>query len=134
MISLALAKSGARDRERVSPADPDNSRAEIAETRFATLSHAGRAAAWMALRPLTGRTHQLRVHLLAIGYPILGDPKYNTSQSKALSGSLKLQLHARRLVIAHPSKGMLDLEAPVGPHLAAGLARFGFDPASLEQP
>ena len=57
----------------------------------------------MELSPLTGRTHQLRAHMLALGCPILGDPKYRTEASVARSAGLKLQLHARRLVLPHPS-------------------------------
>ena len=81
----------------------------------------------MALKPLTGRTHQLRAHMLALGNPILGDPKYNTEASRELSGPLKLQLHARRLVIPHPTGGMIEIEAPLSPEMAAGFARFGFE-------
>jgi len=65
--------------------------------------------------------------MLAMGHPILGDPKYRTEASAALSGDLKLQLHARRLVLAHPSRGQLILEAPLSPEMKAGFARFGFD-------
>jgi 23S rRNA pseudouridine955/2504/2580 synthase len=81
----------------------------------------------MALWPYTGRTHQLRAHMLAMGCPILGDPKYKTEASAALSGELKLQLHARRLVLPHPSRGTLMLEAPLSPEMRAGFERFGFD-------
>jgi 23S rRNA pseudouridine955/2504/2580 synthase len=81
----------------------------------------------MALRPVTGRTHQLRAHLLAIGHPILGDPKYHTPASAELSGQLKLQLHARRIVLPHPAGGEIVLEAPISPELRAGFERFGFE-------
>ncbi len=127
-IELHLAKTGVGDRELVMPANPKDPNAEVAETDFATISRASNRAAWLALRPYTGRTHQLRAHLLAIGHPILGDPKYNTPESRELSADLKLQLHARRLVIPHPSRGVLDIEAPISPELKAGFARFGFDP------
>ena len=111
----------------VQPADPADPKAEPAQTEFVTISRAGDRVAWMALRPHTGRTHQLRAHMLAMGHPILGDPKYGTEASGELSGPLKLQLHARRLVIAHPSRGQLILEAPMSPELRAGFQRFGFD-------
>ena len=91
------------------------------------LSNAGRQVAWMALWPHTGRTHQLRAHMLAMGHPILGDPKYKADSSAALSEGLKLQLHARRLTIPHPSRGTLILEAPLSPEMKAGFERFGFD-------
>lgn len=127
-IEAPLAKTGVGDREMVTVVDAKDPRAEPAETDYATLSRASNRAAWMALRPYTGRTHQLRAHMLAIGHPILGDPKYRTPESAELSGDLKLQLHARRLVIPHPGRGTLDLEAPISPELKAGFAQFGFDP------
>jgi len=127
ILDLPLAKKGVGDREMVQPAEASDPRAEPAETEFVTLSRAGDRAAWMALRPHTGRTHQLRAHMLAMGHPILGDPKYKTEASAELSGDLKLQLHARRLVLAHPSRGQLILEAPISPELRAGFAKFGFD-------
>ena len=62
-----------------------------------------------------------------MGHPILGDPKYFSEASAALSQGLKLQLHARRLVIPHPSRGSLVLEAPLSPEMRAGFERFGFN-------
>jgi 23S rRNA pseudouridine955/2504/2580 synthase len=127
VLELPLIKRGVGDREMVVPADPKDEGAEAAETEFVTLSRAADKAAWMALWPHTGRTHQLRAHMLAMGHPILGDPKYNTQVSQELSGGLKLQLHARRLVLPHPSRGTLMLEAPLSPEMRAGFERFGFD-------
>jgi 23S rRNA pseudouridine955/2504/2580 synthase len=127
VLELPLAKKGVGDREMMVPADPKDPRAETAETEFVTLSRAADKVAWMALWPHTGRTHQLRAHMLALGHPILGDPKYKTDTSEALSGELKLQLHARRLALPHPSRGTLILEAPISRELKAGFARFGFD-------
>lgn len=126
-IELPLVKKGVGDRELVVPADRDDPRAESAESEYVTLARAGPRAAWMALWPHTGRTHQLRAHMLALGHPILGDPKYNTETSRALSEGLKLQLHARRLILPHPSRGTLMLEAPISRELRAGFERFGFD-------
>jgi 23S rRNA pseudouridine955/2504/2580 synthase len=127
VLDLPLAKKGVGDREMMVPADPKDERAESAETEFVTIARAGPRAAWMALWPHTGRTHQLRAHMLAMGHPILGDPKYNNEASNELSEGLKLQLHARRLVLPHPSRGTLILEAPISPELKAGFERFGFD-------
>jgi 23S rRNA pseudouridine955/2504/2580 synthase len=127
-IDLPLAKQGFGDREMVAPADPNDPKAETAQTEFVTVSRAALTAAWMALRPITGRTHQLRAHMLAIGHPILGDPKYYNAASMELSGDLKLQLHARKIVLPHPtSGGELVLEAPMSPELRAGFERFGFE-------
>jgi 23S rRNA pseudouridine955/2504/2580 synthase len=127
LLELPLVKKGVGDREMVMPADPKDPKAEPATTEFVTIARAGPRAAWMALSPHTGRTHQLRAHMLAMGHPILGDPKYATEASDELSQGLKLQLHARRLVIAHPSRGTLVLEAPMSPEMRAGFERFGFD-------
>jgi 23S rRNA pseudouridine955/2504/2580 synthase len=127
VLELPLIKKGVGDREMVVPAEPNDPDAETAETEFLTLSRAADKAAWMALWPHTGRTHQLRAHMLALGHPILGDPKYNTEASAELSGPLKLQLHARRLELPHPSRGTLVLEAPLSAEMRAGFERFGFD-------
>ena len=127
VIDLPLAKRGVGDREMMVPTDPKDERAETAETEFVTIARAGPRAAWMALWPHTGRTHQLRAHMLAMGHPILGDPKYNNEASVSLSEGLKLQLHARRLILPHPSRGTLALEAPLSPEMRAGFERFGFD-------
>jgi 23S rRNA pseudouridine955/2504/2580 synthase len=125
-IDLALKKSGINDFEMMRPADPKEHGAEPAETAYATISRAAHRAAWMALRPFTGRTHQLRAHMSAIGHPILGDPKYGTPESTELSGPLKLQLHARRIELDHPGGGKLIVEAPLSPEMKAGFAHFGF--------
>ena len=127
VMELHLVKKGVGDREMVVPADPKDPHADPAETEFVTVSRAAHRVAWMALRPHTGRTHQLRAHMLAMGHPILGDPKYRNDASAELSGALKLQLHARRLTIPHPSRGTLILEAPISRELKEGFARFGFD-------
>ncbi len=127
VIDLPLAKVGVDDRERMVPVDSKDANGKPAVTEFVTISRAGPRATWLALRPQTGRTHQLRAHLLAIGHPILGDPKYNTPASMAVSAALKLQLHARRLIIPHPSGGLIDVEAPISPEMKAGFARFGFE-------
>ena len=127
VLDLPLAKKGVGDREMMVPTDMKDERAEAAETEFVTVARAGPRAAWMALWPHTGRTHQLRAHMLAMGHPILGDTKYHNEASVALSEGLKMQLHARRLVLPHPSRGTLMLEAPISPELKAGFERFGFD-------
>jgi 23S rRNA pseudouridine955/2504/2580 synthase len=128
-IELPLVKRGVGDREMVMAADPSDPLGEPADTEFVTLGRADSEAAWMALRPHTGRTHQLRAHMLALGHPILGDSKYGVQLTSGLSGSLKLQLHARRLTLPHPAGGSMMLEAPLSPEMRAGFERFGFDEA-----
>ena len=127
VIELHLVKKGVGDRELVVPADPKDPRGDPAETEYVTISRAAHRVAWMALRPHTGRTHQLRAHMKAIGHPILGDPKYSDDKSAELSPGLKLQLHARRVTLPHPSAGMISVEAPLSPEMKAGFERFGFD-------
>jgi 23S rRNA pseudouridine955/2504/2580 synthase len=128
-IDMPLKKTGINDFEMMRPADRKDPRAEPAETAFATISRAAHRASWMALRPFTGRTHQLRAHMAGIGHPILGDPKYGDDKSKELSGPLKLQLHARSIELEHPRGGMLKVEAPLSAEMKAGFAHFGFEEA-----
>ena len=126
-IDMPLIKKGVGDREMVIPAEPKEIGADPEETDYVTLGRAAHRVAWMALQPLTGRTHQLRAHMRAIGHSILGDPKYGDEASAAVSEGLKLQLHARRLILPHPSAGMLVIEAPLSAEMRAGFERFGFD-------
>jgi 23S rRNA pseudouridine955/2504/2580 synthase len=125
-IEMPLVKRGLNDKEIVMPADPKDPRGDPAETEYVTISRAAHRATWMALRPHTGRTHQLRAHMKALGHPILGDPKYGDENSAQLSQGLKLQLHHRRISLPHPSRGQLIIEAPISPEMKAGFERFGF--------
>ena len=127
IIELPLAKMGVGDRELMVPTEAKDPRAELAETEYVTVARAADRVAWLALWPHTGRTHQLRAHMKAIGHAILGDPKYADQASNELSLGLKLQLHARRIELPHPSRGTLTIEAPISPELRAGFERFGFD-------
>ncbi|MDO1560276.1 RluA family pseudouridine synthase [Brevundimonas sp. 2R-24] len=131
-IETPLVKTGVGDREMVRPAHPKEEGAQAAVTDYVTVVRAGPKAAWLALRPHTGRTHQLRVHMNAIGHPILGDPKYGDEASGELSGPLKLQLHHRRIELDHPTGGLLIVEAPLSPEMKAGFQRFGFSEDEAE--
>ena len=99
------------------------------KSRYRIIERAGNKAAWVELQPLTGRTHQLRVHMAAIGHPIVGDGKYG-GKDAFLTGTIsrKLHLHSRRLRIDHPDGGALDVSAPLPDHFAASLDALGFDP------
>ncbi|MBN8843043.1 MAG: RluA family pseudouridine synthase [Sphingomonadales bacterium] len=99
------------------------------KTRYRIIERAGNSAAWVELQPLTGRTHQLRVHMAAIGHPIVGDGKYG-GKGAFLTGTIsrKLHLHSRRLRIDHPDGGSIDVSAEVPDHFAASLDALGFDP------
>ncbi|HWV59784.1 MAG TPA: RluA family pseudouridine synthase [Sphingopyxis sp.] len=98
------------------------------KTRYRVIERAGNSAAWVELQPLTGRTHQLRVHMAAIGHPIVGDGKYG-GKGAFLTGTIsrKMHLHSRRLRIDHPDGGALDISAEVPEHFAASLDALGFD-------
>ena len=103
VMELHLAKRGVGDRELVVPAQPKDPDAQPAETEFVTISRAGPRASRMALRPHTGRTHQLRAHMKAMGHPILGDALYAPPEVQAMAS--RLLLHACRLAFAHPADG-----------------------------
>lgn len=107
----------------------DEEAGQPAKTRYRVVDKAGNRAAWVELEPLTGRTHQLRVHLAAIGHPIVGDGKYG-GQDSFLTGSIsrKMHLHARRLIIDEPGGGKLDVTAELPEHFAASMEQLGFDP------
>ena len=98
-----------------------------AKTRWRVIDRAGNRAAWVELQPLTGRTHQLRAHMAAIGHPIVGDAKYGGAEAFLTGGiSRKLHLHARRLRIDAPV-GVIDVTADLPPHIAETLATLGFE-------
>lgn len=106
----------------------DEENGATAKTRYRVVEKAGNAACWVELEPLTGRTHQLRVHMAAIGHPIVGDGKYG-GQDAFLTGSIsrKMHLHARRLIIDQPGTGKLDVTAELPEHFAASMEQLGFD-------
>ncbi len=125
MIDAALAKQPGTGGEKMH-VDPETGLS--ARTKFRTVDHAADRAAWMEFQPLTGRTHQIRVHTAAIGHPLAGDAKYGGKDAFLTGGiSRKLHLHARRLVIAHPDGGTLDISAPPPDHMVESFKLLGFD-------
>lgn len=125
-IDAPLAKEGGARGERVAVGGEDALRAV---SLYQVVEPAGKRAAWVALWPLTGRTHQLRVHMATIGTPILGDGKYGGAEAFLPGAEVprQLHLHARRIVVPHPRGGRIDVTAPLPPHLRATWAYFGFD-------
>jgi 23S rRNA pseudouridine955/2504/2580 synthase len=99
-----------------------------AKTRWRVIDRAGNRAAFVELQPLTGRTHQLRAHMAAIGHPIVGDAKYGGAEAFLTGGiSRKLHLHARRIRIDAPDGGKIDVTAELPSHFAESLETLGFD-------
>jgi len=131
-IDQALAKGTVRGGERMMAADlgggagDGNTRARKAVTLYRVIEHAGKEAAFVALSPLTGRTHQLRVHLAGRGTPVLGDGKYGGSDAFLPGRKAKLHLHARRLVMPMESGHTLDITAPLPPYMLETCRFFGF--------
>lgn len=126
LIELPLAKQPGTGGEKMMVDETEHG--QSARTRYRVIERAGNTAAWVELQPLTGRTHQLRVHMAAIGHPIVGDGKYG-GQGAFLSGSIsrKMHLHARRLRIEHPEGDWIDVTAPLPEHFANSMAYLGFD-------
>jgi 23S rRNA pseudouridine955/2504/2580 synthase len=131
-IDLPLAKQPGTGGEKM---HVDEAEGVPAKTRYRLVERAGNRAAWVELQPLTGRTHQLRVHMAAIGHPIVGDGKYG-GQEAFLTGAIsrKLHLHARRLRIDHPDGGRIDISAELPDHFAETLAGLGFEEAAGDLP
>ena len=129
-IDLPLVKKGGAQSERMCVAEEYDTGAKHAVTRYAVLEPAGSKLCWAALWPLTGRTHQIRVHMAAIGHPIVGDGKYGGSEAHP-GGEIeaKLYLHARKIEIANPSgKGALKITAELPDHMRKTWELLGFDP------
>jgi 23S rRNA pseudouridine955/2504/2580 synthase len=128
-ISTWLAKQDTPEGDRMRVARHGTDDASHAVTHYSVVDQAGQKLAWLSMRPVTGRTHQLRAHAAHIGHPIVGDPKYFDAEDWQLPGGMqdKLHLHARRIVIPHPSGGSLDVTAQLPPHMQQSWNLLGFD-------
>lgn len=133
IIDLAISKRAGAGRSGGEAVAPDPDAGQKAATAFRVIDRAGSRAAFVALWPKTGRTHQLRVHCAAIGHPILGDGKYGgpTAFPGGDGIARRLHLHARRLVLPHPTgRSQIDVIAPLPDHMADTWKMLGFSTRS----
>ena len=128
-ISTFLAKEELERDSRMRVARHGEEGASHAVTYYAVVETAARQLAWLSLKPVTGRTHQLRAHCAHIGYPIVGDPKYFAKENWDLPGGMQNRLHllARRIAVPHPRGGTIDVTTPLPPHMAQSWNLLGFD-------
>ncbi len=124
-VDLPLAKQPGTGGEKM---HVDTENGQPSKSRYRIIERAGNTCCWVELQPYTGRTHQLRVHMAAIGHPIVGDGKYG-GKDAFLTGTIsrKMHLHARRIRIDHPRGEALDVTANLPPHMAESLEDLGFD-------
>jgi 23S rRNA pseudouridine955/2504/2580 synthase len=134
-ISTYLAKEESEDDTIMRVAAHGDEGASHAVTYYAVVETSAQKLAWVSLKPVTGRTHQLRAHMAHIDHAIVGDPKYFNKENWQLPGGLQKRLHllARRIVIPHPRGGYIDATAPLPPHMLQswnllGLEADRFDP------
>jgi len=126
MIDLSLAKLPAVGGEKVMAGVAGG---KLAQTIYRTADHAGGRASWLVFEPLTGRTHQIRVHAAALGTPILGDGKYGQRKAflENVEISNRLHLHARGLQFPHPAGHIMETIAPIPDHIQQTFNFFGFN-------
>lgn len=123
-ISVPLSKKELKGSERIIE-DPEQGRE--AETYYSVLDQAAQEVSWVGLLPLTGRTHQLRVHMAHLGTPILGDRKYGARLKIPSIASSLLHLHAREIWIPTPKGKILKFTAPLSSALKESFETLGFE-------
>jgi 23S rRNA pseudouridine955/2504/2580 synthase len=128
-ISTYLAKQEIEEDSYMRIAAHGEKNAMHAVTYYAVVETAAQQLAWLSLKPVTGRTHQLRAHTAHIEHPIVGDPKYFNKENWQLPGGIQNRLHllARRIAVPHPRGGRIDVSAPLPPHMQQTWNLLGFD-------
>jgi 23S rRNA pseudouridine955/2504/2580 synthase len=128
-ISTFLAKEEREDESVMRIARHGEEGASHAVTYYAVVETSAQQLAWVSLKPVTGRTHQLRAHLAHIDHAIVGDPKYFNKENWQLPGGIQNRLHllARRIAVPHPRGGVIDVTAPLPPHMVQSWNLLGLD-------
>ena len=133
-IAQRMVRIGKGEQERVVPAEGED--AKKALTDFQTVDDAGHGVSFLALRPITGRKHQIRVHCAAIGAPIVGDRKYGGEAALIEGVEPQLHLFCRSMKFPHPKTGKkTTITAPLDGHMKKTWRFFSFDSnANVEWP
>jgi 23S rRNA pseudouridine955/2504/2580 synthase len=128
-ISTYLAKQEVEEDSFMRIARHGDKDAMHAVTYYAVVETSAQALAWISLKPVTGRTHQLRAHMAHVGNPIVGDPKYFNIENWHLPGGMQNKLHllARRIAVPHPRGGRIDVSAPLPEHMQQTWNLLGLD-------
>ena len=133
-ISTYLAKDEREDESLMVVAKHGDDGASHAVTYYAVVESSGPILSWVSLKPVTGRTHQLRAHMAHIGHPIVGDPKYFNIENWQFPGGIQNKLHllARRIAVPHPRGGVLDITAPLPAHMQQSWNLLGLDASRFD--
>ena len=128
-ISTYLTKQEVEEDSFMRVAEHGEKDAVHAVTYYAVVETSAQKLAWVSLKPVTGRTRQLRAHMAHIGHPIVGDPKYFNIENWEFPGGIQDRLHllARRIAVPHPRGGVIDVSAPLPPHMEQSWNLLGLD-------
>jgi 23S rRNA pseudouridine955/2504/2580 synthase len=134
-VEAALVKASGPEGDRVRKAEAgEQALAQRATTYYSVIDRASTKVAWVSLKPVTGRQHQLRAHMALLGTPILGDQKYGGGAEMPVDGiEPKLHLHATRLVFDDLKLGQVDVTAPLPALIKSSFALLGFDAGRYEE-